>query len=166
MIHSQHPAVAVAQSRVAELDDGFGTGFAPTAIRVIDDAVAVTMDSTKARFIIIMEDIDGEWSAPSTLVGTTRPDGPRAERTPDHLPLKQMSRKRVPTLRAPDQSWFAVAGLAAQDAAEVSIVVDGHEYREPIDANGTAFAIVRIREGQEPTAFVHTRDGRAVKATH
>jgi hypothetical protein len=165
MIQSEHPAVAVAESRVAEFGDGFGTDFTPTAVRVMDDAVAVSMDSTKARFIVIMEDIDGKWSAPSTLVGTTCPEGPRPERTPDYLPLKQMSRKHVPTLRTPDQSWFAIAGLAAKDAVEISIVVDGREHREPIGADGTAFAIVRIHEGQEPAAFVHTSDGRAVKAT-
>ncbi|WP_067891142.1 hypothetical protein [Nocardia vaccinii] len=166
MIQSDHPAVAVAEARVADLDDRFGVNFSPTAIRVMDDAVAVTMDSTEARFIIIMENIDGEWSAPSMLGGTTRPQAPRYERTPVGLPLKQMSRKRVPTLRQPDQWWFAVAGLAAEDAESVSITVNGEEHREPIGEDGVAFAIVGIRATDEPTVVVHTRDGRAVSAMH
>lgn len=165
-----HPAVAVAQERVAALDDEFGTDFAPAAIRIMDNAAAVVMDSTNARFVIVVEDMDGVWTAPSMLTAAPIPEGPRAERTPDLRPLKQMSRKRSgwPVVKGqwPDQCWFAVTGLAALDATEIAVIVEGHEHREPIGADGLAFAIARIRTEQEPTVVVHTHDGRAVTAVH
>ncbi len=52
------PAVAVVQERVTGLDDEFGTGFAPAAIRTMDNAAVVVMDSIKARFVIVVEDVD------------------------------------------------------------------------------------------------------------
>ncbi|WP_157116518.1 hypothetical protein [Nocardia vaccinii] len=43
-----------------------------------------------------------------------------------------MSRKRIPTLRRPDRLWFAIAGLAVEDAIGIAVVVDGHEHRKSI----------------------------------
>jgi len=107
---------------------------------------------------------------PSLPTAAPIPEGPRADRTPDYRPLKRMSRKRsggsVVKDQWPEQCWFAVTGLSALDATEIAVVVDGHDHREPIGADGLAFVIARIRTEQEPTVVVHTRYGRAVTAVH
>ncbi len=161
-----HPAISVAQQRIAD----FEGDFTPTAIRTRDNIAAVVMDSEDARFVIIMESTDGAWKAPAIVIGSPPPAGPRAEHTPDYRPLQRLSRKRSAQLDAdlewPEYSWFAVTGLAAEDATEISIAVDGSEYREPIGDNGLAFAIARVHRDSEPEVYVHTRDGRRVLARH
>lgn len=166
-----HPAVAVAQERVAGLDAEFGVDFTPAAIQTIgDNAAAVVMDSSTARFIVIAEDKGDGWTAPAMTIGSPRPDGPRAARTPDDRPLNRMSRKRSATLdderQWPEHVWYAVTGLAAEDATEISIVVDGREHREPIAEDGLAFVVARIQRDHEPEVYVHTQDGRRVIARH
>lgn len=159
-----HPAISVAQQRLAN----FEGNFTPTAIRTRDNAAAVVMDSDDARFVVIMEDVDGTWKAPAMVIGSPPPAGPRPERTPDSRPLQRLSRKRSAQLDAdlrwPEYSWFAATGLAAKDAAEISVIADGREYREPIGADGLAFAIARVRHDVEPEIFVHTQDGRRIAA--
>lgn len=128
------------------------------------------LDSDRARFTIFVENQDGVWTAPPMITGGPAPEGPRSERAPDHRPLKRMSRRKSGHPMAagewPDECWFAVTGLAAEDATEIAIIVDRHEHREPIGDDGLAFAIARIRSDDEPTVIVHTRDGRAVRAMH
>lgn len=156
-----HPAVAVAQERTAVLGD-----FTAVAVRAREDIAAVLMDSAENRIIIIVENRDGTWTPPGMVTGTSRPAGPRATRTPDHLPLNRLSRKRYARLDVngdrPEYSWCAIAGLAAQDATEISIVADGRETREPVDDDGLAFALARVHRDHEPKVYVHTRDGRVV----
>lgn len=163
-----HPAIDVALAAVA--DARFPGEFAATAIRLCQGAAAVVLDSDKARFVLFVEDRDGMWTAPGMIGGGPVPEGPRLERTPEDWPLKRMARKKSghPVIDGewPDECWFAVTGLAAEDATEIAIIVDGHEHREPIGEDGLAFAIARIRTVDEPAVVVHTRDGRAVSAMH
>lgn len=169
MTHTiSHPAVGAALAALAE--SRFPGEFAANAILLRDDAAAVVLDSAEARFVFFVENQDGIWTAPSMVTGGPVPEGPRAERTPDYRPLKRMSRKKsghpIVDGEWPDECWFAVTGLAAEDATEIAVIVDGDEHREPIGEDGLAFAIARIRTADEPAVIVHTRDGRAVRATH
>lgn len=169
MTHTiSHPAIGAALDAIAE--SRFPGEFTPSSILLRDSAAAVVLDSDEARFVLFVEDRDGVWTAPSMITGGPVPEGPRLERTPDDWPLKRMSRKKsghpVVDGEWPDECWFAVTGLAAEDATEIAIIVDGHEHHEPIGEDGLAFAIAWIRTAAEPTVIVHTRDGRAVRATH
>lgn len=137
--------------------------------RFTNFVAGVVLENAQARFVVIVENREGTWTAPGTVIGSPRPERPRAAVTPDHLPLQRMNCKLSGNVDAEGNwdgdVWFAVTGLAAVDAEAVSIVVDGQEYREPIGEDGLAFAIARIRTADEPTVIVHTRDGRRVKAT-
>ncbi len=86
------------------------------------------------------------------------------------MPLQRLNRKRFGSLdREGARSefvWFAVTGLAAEDAMEISIVVDGQETREPIGDAGLAFALARVHRDDEPQVFVHTGDGRRITIQH
>jgi hypothetical protein len=160
-----HPAIAVAHDALRD----FPGDFTVVAFLPHDNAAGVVLDSEQARVAVIVENTDGEWTAPGTIVGSPPPECPRATVTPDHLPLARMNLKRTGKVDAAGNwtgdVWFAVLGLAAQDATEIAIIVDGRERRERIGDSGVAFAIARIQPDDEPTVYVHTREGRAVRAT-
>ncbi|WP_216901622.1 hypothetical protein [Nocardia alni] len=86
------------------------------------------------------------------------------------MPLQRLNRKRFGSPdrdgTRPEFVWFAVTGLAAEDATEIAIVVDGQETREPISDGGLAFAVARAHRGDEPHVFVHTTDGRRITVQH
>lgn len=158
-----HPAIAVAHEAMTH----FGSGYAAVAIRAREDVAGVVLDNAENRFVVLVENRAGTWTAPGTIIGSPRPERPRAATTPDLLPLQRMNRKRSGVVDAEgnwtSDMWFAVTGLAAEDATEIAVIVDGHEHREPIGEDGLAFAVARIRATDEPTIVVHTRDGRAVR---
>ncbi|MQY20282.1 hypothetical protein [Nocardia macrotermitis] len=161
-----HPAIPVAHEALGN----FPGDFSVVAFLPHDNVAGVVMDSEQARAVVIVENTDGIWTAPGAIIGSPPPERPREPATPDHLPLARMNRKRTGQVDAAGNwvgdVWYAVTGLAAEDATEIAVIVGGHEYREPIGDGGLAFAFARIHAEDEPVVFVHTRDGRAVRATH
>lgn len=160
-----HPAIAVAHEALGN----FPGDFTVVAFLPHDNVAGVVLDSEQARVVVIVENTDGVWTAPGTIIGSPPPERPREPTTPDHLPLARMNRKRTGKVDAAGNwvgdAWYAVIGLAAEDATEISVVVDGREYREPVGDDGLAFAFARIHPDDEPVVYVHTRDGRTVRAT-
>ncbi|MGK8510448.1 hypothetical protein ACRS5S_21180 [Nocardia asiatica] len=159
-----HPAVTVAIAALSGAD----RALTPVSVIVREEIVAVLIDGERGRYVSFVRLDDGRWIAPSMITGSPRPDGPRAERTPNHLPLHRKSAKRF-TLPKPDgtrqdESWFAVTGLAALDAVQVRVISELDERTTPISADGLAFAVVRARTSEDPRIYVHTRDGRRVAA--
>lgn len=159
-----HPAIAVAVESIS----GYGGEFEPVAAIIKDDVVGVVLDSDEARFTVIVQDREGVWTPPTITVGSPRPTEPRQTRTQDYMPLQRLNRKRFGSSdrdgARPEFVWFCITGLAAEDAAEVSIVVDGHEHTEPIGAAGLAFAIARMHRDDQPEVYVRTQDGRRIAA--
>ncbi|MBY8856055.1 hypothetical protein K7711_06160 [Nocardia sp. CA2R105] len=159
-----HPAIPVAHEALADFPGDFTT----VTVLAHDDVAGVVLDSAQARFVVLVENLEGTWTAPGTIIGSPRPECPRAAVTPDHLPLQRMNRKRSGQVDAEGNwagdVWFAVTGIAAEDATEIAVIVDGREQREPIGDDGLALAVTRIRATDEPTVIVHTRDGRAISA--
>ncbi len=157
-----HPAIAVAVERMSE----HGGDFTPVGALIRDEVVGVVLDSEEARAVLIIENHDGVWVPPSVTVGGSRPTEPRHPRTLDYEPLQRRNRKRVGTLdgdgNRSEYGWFAVTGLAAEDAEAISIVVDDHEHREPIGDDGLAFGLARVHRDQDPQVYVHTTDGRRI----
>ncbi|WP_249644543.1 hypothetical protein [Nocardia sputi] len=159
-----HAAVTVAIDALSGAD----RALTPVSVIVRDEVVAVLIDGERGRYVSFVRLDHGHWIAPSMITGSPRPDGPRAERTPNHRPLHRKSAKLF-TLPNPDgtpqdESWFAVTGLAALDAVRVSVTSELDEQTTPISTDGLAFAIVRARTSEDPRVYVHTRDGRRVAA--
>ena len=161
-----HPAVEVARNALAE----FAHDFTAAAVLAHDEVAGVVMDNPTARFVVIVENRSGVWTAPGCILGGPRPARLREARTPDYRPLQRLSRKHTGMLDAngnrTDHVWFAVTGLAAEDATEISVVIDGTETREPIGEDGLAFAVARVPHGCDPEVYVHTQDGRRIAARH
>jgi hypothetical protein len=160
-----HPAVAVAVAALTVADPDPR----PVAAIIRDDTVAVLVDCEQGRCAVFVQLRDGHWVAPGMIIGSTRPDKPRADRTPDYMPLHRKSTKRFAHPSADgtpqDEGWFAVTGLAAHDAVSVSVRSELDDSITPISEDGLAFAIVRARWTEEPDVYVHTSDGRRVSAT-
>ncbi|WP_280244899.1 hypothetical protein [Nocardia abscessus] len=159
-----HPAVTVAIDALSGADQAL----IPVGVIVRDEVVAVLIDGERARYVSFVRLDHGRWIAPSMITGSPRPDGPRAERTPNYLPLHRKSAKLF-TLPNPDgtprdESWFAVTGRAALDAVRVSVTSELVEQSTPISTDGLAFAIVRARTSEDSRVYVRTRDGRRVAA--
>ncbi|MEU2035307.1 hypothetical protein [Nocardia amamiensis] len=159
-----HPAVTVAIDALSGAD----RGLTPVSVIVRDEIVAVLIDGERGRYVSFVRLEHGRWIAPSMITGSPRPNAPRADRTPNHQPLHRKSAKLF-TLPNPDgtpqdESWFAVTGLAALDAVQVSVTSELDEQTAPISTDGLAFAVVRARTSEDPRIYVHTRDGRRVPA--
>ncbi|MBF6339424.1 hypothetical protein IU450_26530 [Nocardia abscessus] len=157
-----HPAVTVAIDALAGAD----RDLTPVRVIVRDEIVAVLVDGERGRYVSFVRFEDEGWIAPGMIIGSPRPEGPRADRTPNHLPLQRKSTKLF-TLPNPDgtrrdESWFAVTGLAARDAVHVSVTSELEERIAPIGSDGLAFAVVRARTSEDPRIYVQTCDGRRV----
>lgn len=157
-----HPAVAVATSAVA----GCGGDTVPAGIIVRDNLAAVVVDSTEARFIVMMEGDGDTWTAQKYISGTARPNRERDAHTTDRNPLRSLARKpyglRTASGERPEFGWLAVTGLAAEDAVSVSVTSELETQTTPVESDGLAFAVVRVRPDEKPSITVNTRDGRSV----
>ncbi|MEV2222707.1 hypothetical protein AB0E01_22845 [Nocardia vinacea] len=152
-----HPAVDVAVRRVCEYD---APASASGAV-ILDDEVAVLVDTQKARYVVFIEHSEGSWAAPDSLFGTAREAAAVREAvTVDRRPLSPPSRSRVRS--GSGALWYALSGTAAEDAVTVEVVSQLGRAVVPVDADGLVFAVVPVRDSEKPSATVHTRDGRAV----
>lgn len=152
-----HPAVAVA---VGALTDH---GLTPVTAVVRDDVVVVVVDGEAGRWIVLAQHVEDSWRVgPGTIFGTTRPDTARDVRTPEYLPLQRLGTR----FRAVSdtEGWFAVTGLAADDATSVTVTSSLEEHTSPVTADGVALTVVRATSTEQPRIYVHTTDGRKIAA--
>ncbi len=147
---SQHPAVAIAMRVVHRLD----TSTVPVAVLARDEIAAVLLDSDDHRLVVFVPHEHGDWVAPGMTSGTPRRMREQQEHRTGQEPLTGMSRRMfvVSTPHGDPETfgWFAVTGQAAADALEVTVTSSVETIIEPIHKNGLAFALVRIRAGEQP----------------
>lgn len=159
-----HPAVGVAVGAMSGADNP-----RPVAAIARGLTVAVLVYCDQGQCVVFVQFRDGRWVAPGMIGGSSRLDGPRANRTPDYMPLHRKSTKMFANPNADgtpqDEGWFAVTGLAALDAVSVSVCSTLEENVTPVGTDGLVFAIGRARWMEEPDVYVHTNDGRRVSAT-
>ncbi|MGV9680758.1 hypothetical protein ACWDSJ_36270 [Nocardia sp. NPDC003482] len=152
------PAVAVAVDALRDAD----REFAPVGVIDRGGVVAVLVEGSMSRTMVFVQHRDDAWITLGSIVGSYRVDRPRATRTPDRMALSKMATKSATD---PDGvGWYAVTGLAAEDAESVTLTSELDQHTAPIDRRGRAFAVVRARPGERPTVTVRTRDGRTVSA--
>ncbi|ATL69690.1 hypothetical protein [Nocardia terpenica] len=157
-----HPAVAVAVDALTHADQDL------IPVGVIDrgDTVAVLVDGAAARFTVFVQQHDHRWTVPArTLTGSARRDRTRDPITPERRALRNMSTTYFdPPTATEETGWFAVVGLAAEDAESVTVTSELDEHESPIHQSGLAFAVVRAHRGEHPRITVRTRDGRIAPA--
>jgi hypothetical protein len=151
-----HPAAAAALRAVGD------TSFTVAAILDRDGTVAVLLEDTQGRALTaVIEQLHGEWVTPEVLVGGRKlPASRRWAVTGEGRPLLLSSRK--PTCTASGRFWYSVTGLAARDAATVTLESSLDHLTVPVGADGAVFALLRVLEDEKPGGVVQTHDGRAI----
>lgn len=160
----EHPAAALVEAMLADA----GLGLHPARLVDRGDVVAVQLESPDREIIAFVDGGEtGQWNTPILGSGTLRQtqELARAQHTTAGRPLERLTRKRatLPGRRAADaQEWWAMKGLAADDAARVRVVSTTDSWDAIPDEGGYVFAAVRVQPGEAPTVTVSTVDGRDV----
>lgn len=154
---STHPAAEAALREV-------GDSFTVTATLEHGGAVGVLLEDPQGRSLtVVVEQHQGKWVTPGVLVGSHRLPASRrpTEPTGEERPVFLWSRKET-TGGVTGETWYSMAGLAATDAATVTLESAVDRVTVPVAADGLVFALLRVREDEKPDGVVHTRDGRAI----
>ncbi|WP_406268083.1 hypothetical protein OH799_23635 [Nocardia sp. NBC_00881] len=155
-----HPAVTAAIDALADADKDL----TPVTAIIRDEIVASVIDGAMGRWIVFALPCGRDWVVTGTTYGAPRPAGPRADRTPNYLPLQRMGTRFRQDDTGSD-GWYAVTGLAALDAVSVAVASELEESVVPIGEHGLAFTVVRASSTEDPIVYVHTSDGRRVSAS-
>ncbi|WP_433560628.1 hypothetical protein ACQP1O_23410 [Nocardia sp. CA-151230] len=156
-----HQAIEVALAALT----GPGGGAHPVAVLERHGVVAVLVDNPVGRAIVFVEHRDGQWVGPGIIGGQFHRTVDRRTETTPGQPIQRLSRSRYSTLTPDGEpselSWFGVTGIAAQDAAAVTITSSIDSMRVDVGDDGLVFAVAQGRTDEKPGVVIHTRDGGA-----
>ncbi|GAF46905.1 hypothetical protein RW1_035_00480 [Rhodococcus wratislaviensis NBRC 100605] len=141
----------------------------PYLVVVREDVAAVALRNAKSRYVIMVNEVDGQWETPQMMtVGELPREAPDRDFRPSFIQRLEIARNGPPSADGgpPESSSITLSGFVASGAQSIEVSSSLDEYVTDVADDGFVLAVLRSPWREKPAVVVALSDGRRIPCAH